>query len=150
MALSVAAGTETLHALSFGDADATQDLIVGAQHHIYTVLSTIVYSVSIGTAGDTFQLAIVGHDHHAGADTNASIMIIAKVVAVAGETFVWNDKFSFNGFEPAAYTEPLSDNAEQVAIAAQDSAVPQRYQYIPLDTDVDCDIHVTFIDQNNA
>ena len=150
MALSVAAGTETLHALSFGDADATQDLIVGAVHHIYTVLSTFVYSVSIGTAGDTFQLAIVGHDHHAGADTNASIMIIAKVVSVAGQTFIFNDKFSFNGFEGAAYTEPLNSNAEQVAIAAQVSAVPQRYQYIPLDADVDCDIHVTFIDQNNA
>ena len=150
MALSVAAGTETLHALSFGDADATQDLIVGAVHHIYTVLSTFVYSVSIGTAGDTYQLAIVGHDHHAGADSNASIMIIAKVVAVAGETFILNDKFSFNGFEGAAYTEPLSSNAEQVAIAAQNSAVAQRYQYIPLDADVDCDIHVTFIDQNNA
>jgi len=150
MALSVAAGTETLQALSFGDADATQDLIVGAQHHIYTVLSTIVYSVSIGTAGDTFQLAIVGHDHHAGADTNASIMVIAKVVSVAGQTFIFNDKFSFNGFEGVAYTEPLNSNAEQVAIAAQNSAVPQRYQYIPLDADVDCDIHVTFIDQNNA
>ena len=150
MALSVAAGTETLQALSFGDADATQDLIVGAVHHIYTVLSTFVYSVSIGTAGDTFQLAITGHDHHAGADTNASIMVIAKVVSVAGQTFIFNDKFSFNGFGSAAYTEPLSSNAEQVAIAAQDSAVPQRYQYIPLDADVDCDIHVTFIDQNNA
>ena len=149
MALSVAAGTETLHALSFGDADATQDLIVGAVHHIYTVLSTFVYSVSIGTAGDTFQLAIVGHDHHAGADTNASIMIIAKVVSVAGQTFIFNDKFSFNGFGAAAYTEPMDTNVEQLAIAQQGGTL-NRYQYIPLDADVDCDIHVTFIDQNNA
>ena len=149
MALSVAAGTETLHALSFGDADATQDLIVGAVHHIYTVLSTFVYSISIGTAGDTFQLAIVGHDHHAGADTNASIMIIAKVVSVAGQTFIFNDKFSFNGFGGAAYTEPMDTNVEQLAIAQQGGTL-NRYQYIPLDADVDCDIHVTFIDQNNA
>ena len=149
MALSVAAGTETLHALSFGDADATQDLIVGAVHHIYTVLSTFVYSVSIGTAGDTFQLAIVGHDHHAGADSNASTMIIAKVVSVAGQTFIFNDKFSFNGFGAAAYTEPMDTNVEQAAIAQQGGTL-QRYQYIPLDADVDCDIHVTFIDQNNA
>ena len=148
MALSVAAGTETLHALSFGDADATQDLIVGAVHHIYTVLSTFVYSISIGTAGDTYQLAILGNGNHAGG--TAHLMIIAKVVAVAGETFILNDKFSFNGFETATYTEPLNTNAEQLIIAAQGSAVPQRYQYIPLDTDVDCDIHVTFIDQNNA
>ena len=149
MALSVAAGTETLHALSFGDADATQDLIVGAVHHIYTVLSTFVYSVSIGTAGDTFQLVITGHDHHAGADTNASIMIIAKVVSVAGQTFIFNDKFSFNGFGSAAYTEPLDTNVEQATIAQQGGTL-QRYRYIPLDADVDCDIHVTFIDQNNA
>ena len=149
MALSVAAGTETLQAHSFGDADATQDLIVGAVHHIYTVLSTFVYSISIGTAGDTFQLAIVGHDHHAGADTNASIMIIAKVVSVAGQTFIFNDKFSFNGFGSAAYTEPLDTNVEQATIAQQGGTL-QRYQYIPLDADVDCDIHVTFIDQNNA
>ena len=149
MALSVAAGTETLHALSFGDADATQDLIVGAVHHIYTVLSTIVFSVSIGTAGDTFQLAITGHDHHAGADTNASIMVIAKVVSVAGQTFIFNDKFSFNGFGGAAYTEPMDTNVEQLAIAQQGGTL-NRYQYIPLDADVDCDIHVTFVDQNNA
>ena len=148
MALSVAAGTETLQALSFGDADATQDLIVGAVHHIYTVLSTFVYSISIGTAGDTFQLAITGHDHHAGAGVT-EIMVIAKVVSVAGQTFIFNDKFSFNGFETVAYTEPLNSNADQLLQAAQGSAVPQRYQYIPLDADVDCDIHVTFIDQNN-
>ena len=147
MALSVAAGTETLQALSFGDADATQDLIVGAVHHIYTVLSTFVYSVSIGTAGDTFQLVITGHDHHAGGATD--IMIIAKVVSVAGQTFIFNDKFSFNGFGAAAYTEPMNTNVEQLAIAQQGGTL-NRYQYIPRDTDVDCDIHVTFIDQNNA
>ena len=146
MALSVAAGTETLQALSFGDADATQDLIVGAVHHIYTVLSTFVYSISIGTAGDTYQLAILGNGNHAGG--TAHLMIIAKVVAVAGETFIFNDKFSFNGFGSAAYTEPLDTNVEQATIAQQGGTL-QRYQYIPLDSDVDCDIHVTFIDQNN-
>ena len=149
MALSVAAGTETLHAYSLDDVDATQDLIFGAQHHIYTVLSTFVYSISIGTAGDTFQLAILGHDHHAGADANASIMVIAKVVSVAGQTFVFNDKFSFNGFGAAAYTEAMDTAAEMAAIAQQGGTL-QRYRYHPLDADVDCDIHVTFIDQNNA
>ena len=88
MALSVAAGTETLQAYSFGDADAALDLIVGEQHHIYTILSTIVYSISIGTAGDTYQLAILGNGNHAAG--TAHLMIIAKVVAVAGETFILN------------------------------------------------------------
>ena len=147
MALSVAAGTETLHAYSLDDVDATQDLIFGAQHHIYTVLSTFVYSISIGTAGDTYQLAILGNGNHAGG--TAHLMIIAKVVAVAGETFILNDKFSFNGFGGAAYTEPMDTNVEQAAIAQQGGTL-QRYRYLPLDADVDCDIHVTFIDQNNA
>ena len=147
MALSVAAGTETLHAYSLDDVDATQDLIFGAQHHIYTVLSTFVYSISIGTAGDTYQLAILGNGNHAGG--TAHLMIIAKVVAVAGETFILNDKFSFNGFGSAAYTEPMNTNVEQATIAQQGGTL-QRYRYIPLDGDVDCDIHVTFIDQNNA
>ena len=147
MALSVAAGTETLHAYSLDDVDATQDLIFGAQHHIYTVLSTFVYSISIGTAGDTFQLAILGNGHHAAG--TAHLMIIAKVVSVAGQTFIFNDKFSFNGFGGAAYTEPMDTNVEQLAIAQQGGTL-NRYQYIPLDADVDCDIHVTFIDQNNA
>ena len=149
MALSVAAGTESLHAYSFDDVDATQDLIFGAQHHIYTVLSTFVYSISIGTAGDTFQLAIVGHDHYAGADTNASIMVIAKVVSVAGQTFIFNDKFSFNGFGSAAYTEPMNTNVEQATIAQQGGTL-QRYQVIPAETDSPLDVHVTYIDQNNA
>ena len=147
MALSVAAGTETLHAYSLDDVDATQDLIFGAQHHIYTVLSTFVYSISIGTAGDTYQLAILGNGNHAGG--TAHLMIIAKVVAVAGETFILNDKFSFNGFGAAAYTEPMNSAALQTPIAQQGGTL-QRYRYIPLDADVDCDIHVTFIDQNNA
>ena len=148
MALSVGAGTETLHGYSFDDVDATQDLIFGAQHHIYTVISTIVHVVSIGTAGDSYKLAILGNGNHAGG--TAHLMSLAHVIAVALETFVFNDKFSFNGFETETYTEPLNTNAEQLLQAAQGSSVPQRYQYVPLDADVDCDIHVTFIDQNNA
>ena len=147
MALSVAAGTETLQALSFGNIDATGDLIVGAQHHIYTVLSTIVFCVSIGTTGDVYDLVIKGMNHH---DEDVDhVMTIAKVVAVVGQTFVFNDKFSFNGFGGAAYTEPL-DTAAEMATIAQQGGTLQRYQYLPQDTDVDCDIHVTFIDQNNA
>ena len=149
MALVVSAGTETLHAASFADADADQDLIVGVVHHIYTVLSTIVFCVSIGAAGDIYTLNIIGHDHHGGVDSNAANIKIAKVTAVANQTFVFNDKFSFNGFGAAAYTEPMNTAAEQVLIAAQGGTL-QRYQYQALDTDVDCDIHVTYIDQNNA
>jgi hypothetical protein len=147
MALSVGAGTETLQALSFGNIDATGDLIVGAQHHIYTVLSTIVFCVSIGTTGDVYDLVIKGMNHH---DEDVDHLIsLVRVVAVADQTFVFNDKFSFNGFGGAAYTEPL-DTAAEMATIAQQGGTLQRYQYLPQDTDVDCDIHVTFIDQNNA
>ena len=149
MALNVAAGTETLHALSFADTNAAQDLIVGVVHHIYTVLSTIVTTVSVGTAGDTFMLAIIGHDHHAGADSNATTMRIAVVTSVALETFVFNDKFSFNGFGAAAYTEPMNSAALQTPIAQQGGTL-QRYQIIPAETDSPLDVHVTYIDQNNA
>ena len=147
MALNVAAGTETLHGYSFDDVDATQDLIFGAQHHIYTVISTIVHVVSIGTAGDSYKLAILGNGNHAGG--SAHLMSLAHVVAVALETFVFNDKFSFNGFGGAAYTEPL-DSAAEMATMAQQGGTLQRYMFLPLDADVDCDIHVTFIDQNNV
>ena len=150
MALNVAAGTETLQAMSFADVTADQDLIVGAAHHIYTVLSTIVFTVSIGSAGDVYELLILGHDHFGDATSQANPMIIAKVVAVAGQTFVFNDKFSFNGFSSAAYTEPMSTNTEQATIAQQGGSVAQHYQIHPLDTAVITDVTVTFIDQNNA
>ena len=149
MALDVSAGTETLHAASFADVDAAQDLIVGVQHHIYTVLSTIVFTVSVGTAGDVYSLGIIGHDHHAGADSNATVMRIATVTSVALQTFVFNDKFSFNGFGAAAYTEPMNTAAEQVLIAAQGGTL-NRYQVLLMQSDSPLDVHVTFIDQNNA
>jgi len=150
MALSVAAGTESLHAYSLDDVDATQDLIFGAQHHIYTVLSTFVYSVSIGTAGDTFRLVITGHDHHAGADTNASIMVIAKVVSVAGQTFIFNDKFSFNGYEPVDFAGPMDTAAKQDALADQGSGVAQNLYVATEHSGDNVDVFCTYIDQNNS
>ena len=149
MALSVGAGTETLHAASFADVDAIQSLIVGTVHHIYTVLSTICYVHSIGTAGDIFELVIMGHDHHGGADSNFTTMRLVTVTAVALQTFVFNDKFSFNGFGAAAYTEPMNTAAEQAAIAQQGGTL-QEYRMIQTDVDVHVDCHVTYIDQNNA
>jgi len=150
MALDTTAGTETLHAYSFGLLDGTQDLIFGAQHHIYTVLSIVAYCRAIGSASDTATIQILGNNNHI--TGTAQTMIIAKYVCVATETFVWNDKFSFNGFEPVDYTEPMNTNAEQLIIAAQGSgsSVAQRLQMTTTDADVDLDVHITYIDQNNA
>ena len=151
MALNVAAGTETLHAASYGLITALTPLIFGAQHHIYTVLSTICTCRDLGTLGtDIARLQILGNNNFV--TGTAQTMHICQWFVVATETFVFNDKFSFNGFESGDYTEPLNSNAEQLLQAAQGgaNAAAQRYQYVPLDADVDCDIHVTFIDQNNA
>ena len=76
-------------------------------------------------------------------------MVIVTVVSVALQTFVFNDKFSFNGFGSAAYTEPLSTAVEQATIAQQGGTL-NRYQVIPAETDSPLDVHVTYIDQNNA
>ena len=52
MAVPTGSGTEVIKAAHFDDVDATQTLIFGAQHHIYTVLSTICFCVSVGAASD--------------------------------------------------------------------------------------------------
>ena len=148
MALDVSAGTETLHAASYGVITAATALIFGARHHIYTVLSTICTCRDLGTLGtDIGRLQIVGNNNFV--TGSAQTMHIAQWFVVATETFVWNDKFSFNGFEGADYTEPMSTNAEQLGIAAQGGSVAQQYQIFVTDTDGDMDCHVTFIDQNN-
>jgi len=146
MAVPTGSGTETLHAHHFDDVDATQILIFGAQHHVYTVLSTICYCVSVGASADTCTLEILGFGGHAGA--TAETMRLARFNLAADETFVFNDKFCMNGFEPTAYTIPLTTLAEQVATAAQGSSVVQKYQMTQTDVDVHYDVHVSFIDQD--
>jgi len=72
-----------------------------------------------------------------------------------GETFVWNDKFSFNGFEPTGASgsfgagDAAADLAYQNAIADQGGSAVQSLEAIP-ETDANYSITVTFIDQNNA
>ena len=68
------------------------------------------------------------------------------------ETFVWNDKFSFNGFEPTTFnsTAPLNTAAEQDAIADQGSAVPQVLKITAEDANDNFDVICTYIDQNNV
>ena len=147
MALSVAAGTETLHGYSFGLLDGTQDLIFGAQHHIYTVLSIIAYCRAIGTAGDTATIQILGNNNHV--TGTAQTMIIAKYVCVATETFVWNDKFSFNGYEPSG-TAVLSA-AVQILNAAQGGSAVQELQFDMTSSDdggQDYNIMTTYLDQD--
>ena len=153
MAIARGAGTEILRAHHFEDMDQATVIIVGVQHHIYTVLSLIVCARALDSTTDTAQLYLTGYDSHTGASAQ-NIHIFTQCIQV-DETFVWNDKFSFNGFEPdnSAMSGDLSTVAEQDAIADQGSAVSQKLTFSMTSADAggqDFDVHVSFIDQNNA
>ena len=146
MALPTGSGTETLHAHQFQDVDADQTLIFGVQHHVYTVLSIIVYCNALDATTDIFALGFVGHDGHAGASgvtTN-----FANQNIQVGETYVWNDKFSFNGVEPSG-TNVLSAS-EQIAIAGQTGSAVQKLVFQVTSASDDFDVFVTYIDQDNT
>ena len=68
----------------------------------------------------------------------------------AVETFVWNDKFSFNGNEPTDFTGPLDTVAKQDAIADQAQATAQHLKVWSEASGDNFDVICTYIDQNNA
>ena len=149
MALDTSAGTETLHAHHFEDLSSatTQNLIVGVQHHIYTVLSIICFTNQAHATSNKILLWVGGYDLQAGT-TNRDFYIFQQPMT-GGQTFVWNDKFSFNGYEPADQSASL-DAAGQIAVAVQDSAVPQTLSFSSEHADTDTQLTITYIDQNNA
>ena len=66
------------------------------------------------------------------------------------QTFVCNDKFSFNGAEPANFTGPMDDATKQDAIADQGGSVA-NILYIQAEAATDnFEVSCTYIDQNNA
>jgi hypothetical protein len=149
MAIARGAGTEILCGAHFEDVDSTsQILIVGVQHHIYTVLNLIVYCKTINAAGDYIEAEIRGYDSKAGT-TNQGCVIFHQDMNV-NETYVWNDKFSFNGFEPTDFGGPLDDTTKQDAIADQGSSVLQKLAMSTEHASDGFEVHVSFIDQNNA
>ena len=150
MAVPTGSGTEVLKAHSFEDINVLlTDLIIGVQHHTYTVLSYISHCTSVGSSTDFGRLQLRGYDSFGG--TTDQVIIIATYNIAATETFVWNDKFSFFGAEPVSFTGPLSTAAEQIAIAAQASTGPvvvQTLEHTATDTAAIYDVHVTFLDQD--
>lgn len=147
MAIARGAGTEIIRSAHFEEVDSTvSKLIVGVQHHIYTVLNIIVHCRSMEAAGGKFILELLGYDSKAG--TTARTIEISRWVGVNDETFVWNDKFSFNGFEPTDFTGPLDDATKQDAIADQ-GGVAQILQCRTQQGADNFDVHITYIDQNN-
>ena len=149
MAISRGSGTEIIRSAHFEDVDSTnQILIMGVQHHIYTVLSVIIQCRTIQAAGNYIRMGVHGYDSKGGT-TNQDIYIFQNEMQV-GESFVWNDKFSFNGFEPTDFSGPLDDETKQDAVADQGSSVAQNLFINSEHADDTFDITVTFIDQNNA
>ena len=154
MPISRGAGTEILRTAHFENVDAAQTLIVGDQYHIYTVLSIIVCCRALDATTDTAQCYLTGYDSHAG-DSAQNIHIFTQNIQV-DETFVWNDKFSFNGAEPADFASGgLTVTADQDKLADQNdgsSGTAQTLYFTMTSADSgvqDFDVHLTYIDQNN-
>ena len=149
MAIARGAGTEIIRTIYADDIDDTDTtLIFGVQHHIYTVLSVTFVAETWQAAGNTLRLFVVGWDAKGG--TSGQSFNIFKQSMTAGETFIWNDKFSFNGHEPTGISGAMDSIVKQDAIADQGSSTPQ---YLKVDTSNASDsvhISVTYIDQNNA
>tara|TARA_R100001594_G_scaffold149078_1_gene205872 strand:+ start:110 stop:559 length:450 start_codon:yes stop_codon:yes gene_type:complete len=149
MAISRGAGTEIIRSAQFEDIINTDvTLIFGEQHHIYTVLSIIIHCTDGNGDG---ELKIKGWDAKGGG--TGSYQILTKIDALpTNSTFVWNDKFSFNGAEPdGSVVSGIMGNAtEQNGIADQGSTNYQELIYVTSAAGTKHDVAITYIDQNNA
>ena len=148
MAVPTCGGTETFHSHWFEDVDALQTLIYGVQHHVYTVKSIIVYCHAVDAVADVGILQMKTYDNHSASGTG-STMIFAKFNLAAGETFVWNDVFSFNGYEPSGTA--VMSAAVQILNAAQGGSADAELQFTMTSADSggqDYDIGITYIDQD--
>ena len=149
MAIARGAGTEIIRSAHFEDIDSTtQILIMGVQHHIYTVLSIVFRPIAWATVTNKIYFNLKGYDSKEG--TTAQNMLWMSVNLPVGDTYVWNDKWSFNGYEPVDFAGPLDDAVKQDAIADQGSSVAQ-YLFCSTDEGGDgIELNITYIDQNNA
>ena len=155
MAIARGAGTEIIRSASFDYSASNQTvktLIFGEQHHIYTVLSIFVHAQ---TSSGAFDLFIKGYDSLEGT-TQQSMYIFNTVYAAdsegfkEGQTWVLADPFSFNGHEPTNFSGPMDNATKQDAIIDQGSSVPQLLQMQKHSNASNYNVHITFIDQNNA
>ena len=149
MAIARGAGTEIIRSAMFeytASNTTSQDLIFGVQHHIYTVLSIICHAKA---ASDGLEVYVTGYDALEGT-TDQNMVIFQAGSTSISSTYVWNDKFSFNGTEPTDFTGPMDDATKQDAIADQGSSVSQRLRMGKSANGDQWEVIVTFIDQNNA
>ena len=151
MAIARGAGTEIIRSAHFEQvANTAKTLIFGVRHHIYTVLSIIVQCQSVATAGNYVYCYMTAYDSLAG--TAQQDIGIFNSDMQANQSFVWNDKFSFNGYEPVDFTGPIDSEAKQDAIADQLVSGDSNRQTLKIITEGadNMDVHITYIDQNNS
>jgi len=148
MAIVRTAGTEIIRSVCMQDVDGTQELIVGVQHHIYTVLSIILECQAKQAVTNKFKFYLQAWDAHAGSSGETVYIVDSKIQV--GETYVWGDKFSFNGYEPTGISGSMNTAAEQDAIADQEGSAVQKLIFTCDNPADNYDIICTYIDQNNA
>ena len=150
MAIARGAGTEIIRSVMMQDVDNTwQQIIVGAQDHIYTILSVVCYLHSADAYPRDVEMRIVGWDSKTAA-SGTVINVMAQSLNQK-ETFVWNDKFSIMGHTATDWgTDAMDSVADQDAIADQNGGNAQSLQIRSSGGSND-QLHVvcTFIDQNN-
>jgi hypothetical protein len=148
MAISRGAGTEIIRSIQLDTVDGTaRNVIYGVQHHIYTVLSIMCFARVLATEGNYLQFMFTGYDSTLGA-SGQDIRLLKHSMSSL-ETFVWNDKFSFNGYEPVDFAGEVDSEAKQDALADQGSSVRQSLAVVANAGDT-IDVFCTYIDQNNA
>ena len=147
MAVPVGAGFETVHGHHFEDLDNGQSLILGLQHHVYTVTLINIHCVAVDAITDIAQVYLTGYDSHAGA--SAQVMNIFQTNLDVGQTFIWNNKFAFNGAEPDSTA--VMSAAVQALIAAQGTTTVQSLAFDCTSSDdggQNYDLSISYIDQN--
>jgi hypothetical protein len=148
MAIARGAGTEIIRTAMFNNVtNSACPIISGEQHHIYTVLSIVVCCMSVATDRNYIHCQIQGYDSLGGTINSTQHLFYQDMSQF--ETFVWNDKFSFTGWQSTDESAGLgTDEVKQDALADQGGAAQQ---YLAVNTEgVDnMDVFVTFIDQNN-
>ena len=149
MAIARGAGTEIIRSIHLEEVDSTHsNMIFGVQHHIYTVLSIICFASALNADTDYIAGYLTGYDSVAG--TSAQPISIFQQDMTLNSTFVWNDKFSFNGTEPTDYAGNMDSAADQDLIADQATSTAQILKIYAEHASDDFDVTCTFIDQNNA
>ena len=124
------------------------DMINAGNNYIQDVsdnaLASAVSDGNLNATTDFFNVILFGHDGHSGFSTE-DFSIIKQNLQV-GETYVWNDKFSFNGYEPSGTN--VFTAAEQILIAAQGGSTAQFLQVTVTHATDDFDVCITYLDQD--